>query len=215
MKVISKTTDDSETSVELDLFEGRKLTKAVKKRIQEDVGNYLVEQTLKLTAQGKTPVQGVGDFPALSPAYKKKKKEEVGNTKANLEFEGQLKDEIDFVPSPVGISIGVYGERALAADGHNNLSGESSLPLRRFLPDEGQTYKAPIKKEVERIIADAIGSEITFRKSMFKGITTKKELYAKLENIFGSATRAELSLAVYRNEELTNILEELKLLEVL
>lgn len=215
MKVVGKTTNDSETSVELDLFEGRVLPLKVRKRVQEEVGNFLVEQTLISMNEKKSPVQGEGGFAPLSKDYKKKKLDEVGSGEANLEFDGVMKDELNFYPTKTGIEIGVYGERAGAADGHNNLSGKSKLKTRRFLPDEGQTYKKPITQEVERIIADAIAEETTFKKSMFRGVETKGELYAVLKEIFGEMSRGELSLAVYRNEDLVDLLSELDLLGLL
>ena len=216
MKVISKTIEDSETSVELDLFEGRKLPAKVKRRVAEDVGNYLVEQTLVSMNQKTSPVQGEGNFKALtSKEYKKKKKLEVGNTNADLEFEGVMKDELDFKVTKDGVKVGVFGERAPAADGHNNLSGKSQLPKRRFLPDEGQNYKKNIQTEVDRIIADAIAEDISFKKSMFRDVDTKKALYAKLSDIFGPMTRSELELSVYRNEDLFEILKDLDLLGLL
>lgn len=215
MRVIGKTTTESETSVDIDLFQDRELPTRAKKRIQDEVGNFLVEQTLVAMDQKKSPVQGEGNFKALSPDYKKLKQREVGSTEANLEFDGVMKDELNFEPTPFGISLGVFGDRAPAADGHNNLSGKSSLPTRRFLPDEGQNYKAQIAREVDRIVADIVAEESKFKKSMFKEVTTKAELYTVLKNIFGEATRAELKLAVFRNEELTDMLDDLNLLDLL
>lgn len=215
MKVIDKTISDSETSVEIDIFEGRKLPLKVKERIANDVGHYLVEQTLVAMNEKKSPVSGEGSFKALSKGYKKKKLEEIGSGEANLEFDGVLKDELDFEVTDKGVSIGVFGERAPAADGHNNLSGKSHLPTRRFLPDIGQNYKSEIKKEVERIIADALVEETTLKKSMFKNVETKADLYNKLMDIFGPMSRTELRLSVYRNEELTDLLSELDLLRLL
>lgn len=215
MKVVSKTINDSETSVELDLFEGRKLPAKTKKRIQDEVGSYLVEQTLASMGEGKSLVQGAPSFPKLSKEYKKKKLEEVGSDKANLEFNGVMKDEMDFEATSKGVAIGVYGERAGAADGHNNLSGKSSLPLRKFLPDEGETYKKKIASEVDRIVADIIAEESTFKRSMFRGVETKAELYGVLKEIFGDMTRSELRLAVFRNEELTDYLKDKNLLGLL
>lgn len=216
MKVISKTINDSETSVEIDLFDGLgALKKSTKARIQEEVGQYLVEQTLIHMGEKKSPVQGVGNFPSLSKEYKKRKLEEVGSGEANLEFDGLMKDETDFEPAETGIHFGVFGERAPAADGHNDLSGKSNLPLRQFIPDVGQNFKKPIQQEVKRIIADIIAEEATFKKSDFKGITTKKELYEKLAEIFGTMSRTELSTAVFRNEELTDLLADLDLLGLL
>jgi len=215
MRVTGKTLSKSETTVELDLFEGRKLTKAVKRRIQDDVGNYLVEQTLIAMNEKKSPVQGEGSFKALSPLYKKKKLSEVGSGEANLEFDGVLKDELDFKTTDKGISIGVFGERAPAADGHCNLSGDSRIPKRRFLPDEGQNYKSPIRQEVERIVADAIAEETTIKESLFRYVETKSELYSVLGELFGPMTRKELELIVYRNTDLYDTLNNLDLLRLL
>jgi len=215
MKVKGKTISGSETSVELDLFEGRNLNRTTKKRIQEEVGSFLVEQTLASMGEKKSPVAGSPNFPPLSKNYKKRKLEEVGSSEANLEFDGVLKDELDFTPTKDGIEIGVYGERAGAADGHNNLSGKSRIPLRQFLPDEGQKYKAPIQREVERIIADIVAEEKGFDREDFEGITTKKELYAKLRELFGDLSKSELQLSVFRNEELTSLLSELDLIPLL
>lgn len=215
MKVIGKTISDGETSVEIDLFEGRKLARSTKARIQEEVGDYLVEQTLASMGEKKSPISGAPAFPPLSAKYKKRKLEEVGSGEANLEFDGILKDETDWKRSKDGIVIGVFGERAGAADGHNNLSGKSRIPLRQFLPDEGQNYKNNLVREVDRIIADIVASELQFDRSDFEDITTKKALYEKLADIFGPMSRNELSLSVFRNEELTDLLSELNLLALL
>lgn len=216
MKVIKTTTDTGETSVTLDLFEGRSLPKKVKAEIQDQVGNYLVEQTLISMGEKKSPIAGEGSYKPLSKDYKKKKIEIVGSGNADLEFDGLMKDELTFVPTENGIEIGVYGERAGAADGHNNLSGNSSLPTRRFLPDKGQSYKKDTVREVERIIADVVAENTTFKKSDFKNIETKKELYDKLKTIFGSnMSRSELNIAVFRNEELTNLFKQLDLMDLL
>lgn len=215
MKITNKTINEDETSVEIDLFEGLSLKKATKKRIQEEVGSYLVEQTLVSMAEKKSPVQGAPNFKSLSKEYKKRKLEEVGSGEANLEFDGLMKDETDFEPTENGIAIGVFGERAGAADGHNNLSGKSQLPLRQFIPDVGQSYKKKITQEVQRIIADIVAEENTFSASDFRGINTRKALYEKLAEIFGPMPRSELQLAVFRNEDLTDLLKDLDLLGLL
>jgi hypothetical protein len=40
------------------------------------------------------------------------------------------------------------------ADGHNNHSGESELPIRRFIPkaEDGETYKREILSEINAIL---------------------------------------------------------------
>lgn len=215
MKIKGKTVNESETSVELDLFEGKRLTGQTKARIREEVGEYLVEQTLASMGGKKSPIAGAPSFPPLSKNYKKRKLQEVGSGEANLEFDGQMKDEIDYERTPDGIKIGVFGDRAGAADGHNNLSGKSQLPRRQFLPDEGQTYKANISREVDRIVADIVAEQSGFDESDFDGVTTKKELYARLKELFGDMTRNELSLSVFRNEQLVNLLSDLDLLRLI
>lgn len=214
MKVIGKNINDGETSVDIDLFEGQKLPKRVKKLVNEAVGEYLVEQTLISIEKQQSPVAGQGSFKPLSKEYAKIKQREVGNRRPNLEAEGTMKDELDFVASDT-LNIGVYGERAGAADGHNNLSGRSKLTKRQFLPDEGETYKRSVLTEIARIKADIIAEEMTFKPSQFNDISSTSELYAKLRDVLGLNTRSEINLAVIRNQELTQFLSEQGLYDLL
>lgn len=216
MKVTKTQTTDSETTAIIDLFEGRKLPASVKQDIQDQVGQFLVEQTMISVSEEKSPVKGEGWKKTLSKEYAKIKQKEVGNKLANMEFTGETLGELTFEPTKEGIKIGVIGERAPAADGHNNLSGKSSLPRRRYIPDEGQEYKGPITKEIDRIIADSIASSPLLKNSLFKDVKTKKSLYASLRNLLGdNLSNSELSLAVYRNEDLLDSLKELGLLDLL
>lgn len=215
MKVIDKTISSSETSVEIDLFEGKKLSKRAVSRIQAEVGSYLIGETLSYMDAKSSPVQGGEYKKSLSPEYKKLKLKLVGNSEANLELSGALKSELDFKPTDVGIKMGVFGSSAGAADGHNNLSGQSTLPTRQFLPDVDQQYKRPIKSEIEKIVAEIIEEEAVFSKKDFSGIKTKQELYSKLSDIFGERTRAELLNIVINNEKLTGMLGDFNLLELL
>lgn len=208
MKVTGKTVDGSETSVDIDLFEGQKLPARVRRRASEEVGNFLVEQTLISVEQEKSPVQGEGTFKALSPDYAKLKKREVGNSRPNQEFDGDTKDQLDFKITPTGVSIGVYGDRAPAADGNNNLSGKSQITKRRYIPDVGQNYKRDIQREVDRIIADVIAEETNISPKDFKGINTATALYAKLGELLGLSSRKEINLAVVRTADLQDILKE-------
>lgn len=215
MKVVKTTTSKSETSATLDLFEGRDLSPKIQNRIREEVGTYIVEQSLAAVAESKSPVMGES-IPALKKGpYREKKAQELGTTRADLQYSGEMLDELDFRPAPDGIKVGVFGERAPAADGHNNLSGKSSLPRRRFIPDEGQEYKSEIKKEVSRIVADVIAEETRFKKSDFAGVETKSELLKVLRSKFGAMSNSELTLTVYRNEDLLDLLISLKLNKLL
>lgn len=215
MKVTGTTVDNTETSVDIDLYGGRKLPARVRERVAEEVGNFLVEQTLIAIEQEKSPVSGEGTFKALSPEYAKLKKREGGTPKPNLELSGDLKDQIDFKPTKNGVIVGVFGDRAPAADGHNNLSGKSKLPKRRFLPNEGQNYKKEIQVEVNRIIADVIAEETTFKARDFEGVRTSTGLYETLGDLLGLTSRKEINLAVIRTKDLEDLLTELGLYDLL
>lgn len=215
MKVTGTTVDNTETSVEIDLYDGRKLPARVRERVADEVGNFLVEQTLIALEQEKSPVAGEGAFKALSPEYAKLKKREGGTPKPNLELSGDLKDQIDFKPTKSGVIVGVFGDRAPAADGHNNLSGKSKLPKRRFLPDAGQNYKKDIQTEVNRIIADVIAEETTFKAKDFAGVRTSTDLYEVLGEILGLSSRKEINLAVIRTQDLEDVLKEQGLYDLL
>lgn len=215
MKVVKTTTSKAETSATIDLFDGRDLSTKIQNRIREEVGTYIVEQSLAAVAESKSPVVGES-IPALKKGpYREKKSQELGTTRADLQFSGEMLDSFDFKSAPEGIKVGVFGERAPAADGHNNLSGKSDLPRRRFIPDEGQNYKSDITKEVNRIVADVIAEETRFKKSDFADVTTKSELLAVLRTKFGPMSTSELVLTVYRNEDLLDLLMSLKLNKLL
>lgn len=215
MKVTKTTTTKSETSSELDLFSDKKLTARQKKEIRSQVGEYIVEQTAIAISKLQSPIEG-GEFKkTLSPLYKKKKESEVGTNVPNLEYEGIMLDELSFEETDKGIKVGVFGERAPAADGHNNLSGDSQLPARQFLPKEGEEYKSKYKSDIERIISDVVAETTSFKKKDFEDVNSSKSLYDTLSNIFGKMTRAELKLAVFRNESLLDFLEDMDLVEYL
>lgn len=215
MKVTKVTTSKSETSSSLDLFEGVNLSPKGKEQVREEVGTYLVEQTLAGVSESKSVVQGES-IPSLSKGpYRKKKLDELGTARADLVFSGEMLDELSFESTKDGIKIGVFGDRAPVLDGHSNLSGKSKLPQRRIIPDEGQSYKRNIQTEVERIISDAVAEESDFTLQDFEDVTTKAELFAVLREKLGELPRAELSLAVFRNENLVRLLRKAKVLKLL
>jgi hypothetical protein len=216
LKVTKTTTTGSETSSTIELFDDVKVPAKLKTQIKEAVGEYLVEQTLLSVGNSNSPLEGYGKFPGLSDKYKKKKKSERGDTSANLNAEGDMLDSLDFKTTREGVTIGVYGKNAPKADGHNNLSGESKLPLRRFLPDTSDAYAAKIEKGIKQIIADTIAENLTPSEEIFAEVESRKELFEALRGFFGgNLTNAEISLAVFRNAEILKILEDLELDEFL
>jgi hypothetical protein len=215
MKIKETTTTNSETSATIDLFEGLEVSPKLKKRISEEVGTFLIEQTLINVASSKSPISSQSSFPALSKTYKKKKLEEVGHSRPDLQFSGDTLDDLTFEETPEGIKIGVFGDRAPIADGHNNLSGKSKLPTRKFIPSKGENYKADITREVKRIVADNLASETKVSKETFANVTTKKDMLVVLKSIFGDLSKSELALAVFRNPDVLSALYDLDLVDLL
>ena len=169
---------------------------------------------LSRVAQRKSPVTG-DTFPALSKDYRKEKVEDGFDGVPDLERSGDMLDALDYRVTSEGIEFGVFGADALKADGHNNLSGESLLPQRRFIPGEGEGFVSAIEREVNKIIADSIGDATEPDASTLGSITTKAALYDYLIPIFGLGTRTETRMAVLRSDRWTRILTRLGLIEKL
>ena len=215
MKTTKTNTTSNRTTAEIDLFDDIVVPKAAREEVAQAVGEFLLEQTQIKLAQGESPIQGYGKFKKLSKEYAAIKQDEVGNTDPNLESSGEMRDQLTFKTTPKGIEIGVIGPSAKKADGHNNLSGESELPTRRFLPDVGETYKPEIQRQVKEIIQDIVGEHHEFERGDFEDVETKAGLYAILTQGFEGFSRSEIRLAVLRNDRLVRILGELDLLDLL
>lgn len=176
----------------------------------DEIGSFLIENTLLSISQKKSPVKGEGQFKALSSDYKKKKMSEVGNSIPNLELSGSMLDSLDYKVVGDSIKIGVFGKEAPKADGHNNFSGDSTLPKRRFIPDKGQDYTEQIAKEVDRIIADKKSENIggKFRGDL-EDVTTKAEFFQVIGDFLGLSSRSEITDAIFRNQDLFDVLDEM------
>ena len=91
----------------------------------------------------------------MSPAYKKIKDKESGVTVANLELTGDMLDALEVVRKRgTKLSLQIEGDEAPKADGHNNHSGDSPLPERRFIPKDGETLRDTIWRDVKRILQE-------------------------------------------------------------
>lgn len=165
-------------------------------------------------ASRKSPVTG-DSFDPLSKDYKAKKQDEGLPGVPNLEQSGEMLDSLDYRVTSTGIEIGVFGEAAPRADGHNNLSGDSMLPTRRFIPAAGEGFMPSIEREVERIIADAVAEEAEPDVTVLGSVETRSELYEYLTPIFGLSTRTETRLAVLRSDRWVRTLTRLGLLDLL
>ena len=101
--------------------------------------------------RGISPVAGEAPWVKLDKEYAKE--EHAGNRTPTLNATGKLRDALQFRTNDKGIEIGIMHKSQQAkADGHNNFSGESRLPRRRFIPTSRQDYKSEIMAGVDRIL---------------------------------------------------------------
>jgi len=215
METIRNKTTGSETSATIDLAEELSgVPKAIKAEILDSIGELLVERTLNALASERSPVEGHGTFKGLSQEYKKLKQSETGSGKANLDLTGSMINSIDFNVSGNKITIGVFGEDAPKADGHNNLSGASSLPTRRFIPEVGESYTSDIKQLILDEIRSKKAENADFSASDLNNIETKDELYALLSEVFGDESRSKVKEAVL-GTAMRELLDEFDLLKLL
>lgn len=214
MKILKTKASKSELSSTIDFSDELKgLSRSDRSDAIAEIGEFLVEQTLVNAAESTSLVKGEV-IPALtSKPYKLKKRDEVGNAKANLELSGEMMDSVDFRSSGQSITIGVFGDAALRADGHNNFSGKSGLPRRRIFPDEGQEYKQSVKREIDRIVSDYKSNSIESK--AFADVNTKTDLYESLKELTGLTSRSEIKLSVLRSPQLLAIIEDLDLMDLL
>lgn len=189
------------------------LTKAQRKEVLDQIGELLVEQILDYVGDQKSPVTG-SSFRPLSIEYARRKKEEVGNTKANLDLFGDMLSAVDYKIRDDKIEIGVFGPEAPKADGHNNISGDSKIPTRRFIPIEGQTFAPEIKSLIEQTVDAYKADNLTLKKKDLKEIQSQKELYDYLKQTLGDMSRAKLKELVLMSD-LSVSLDEFDLLDLL
>jgi hypothetical protein len=155
IKITESTGSEKRTTAKIDLgLTG--LPQSLKKKIQDDVGEFLVEQVLLSVGEAKSPVSGES-FRALSKEYKQKKIDLGGTGAPNMELNGDMLDSLTYKKTGNGIELGFFDEQAWKADGHLKFSGEeNNTPKRRFLPAQGQKFKSAIEIEIERIIQERV-----------------------------------------------------------
>jgi len=116
----------------------------------EEIADFIHEQVLSDVASTKSPIDN-RKFQSLSKDYKKFKKSQGRSGVPNLEFTGSMLDALQTVIKGNKITLQIKGKESGKADGHNNHSGKSTLPTRRFIPlDEG--FRPGILEGVRRII---------------------------------------------------------------
>ena len=214
MKTLKAEATETKTASTLEFKDELKgLTKAQRQEVLDQIGELLVEQILDYVGDQKSPVTGSA-FKPLSLEYAKRKKEEVGNTRANLDLFGDMLQSVDYRITGDKIEIGVFGSEAPKADGHNNLSGESRIPTRRFIPAEGQSFTPEIKTLITETVEAYKADNLTLKKKDLREIQSQKELYDYLKETLGDMPRAKLKELVLMSEMAVS-LDEFDLLDLL
>lgn len=138
------------------------LSEADKTSVLEEVSDIVLTQVLKDTSQGLSSVTGKQWQLKLNDDYAKRKKAMGGVPIANLELEGDLLQAVRIVrEGDTKLKLFVESEQSDKADGHNNHSGKSKLPLRRFIPneDDGDTFRAGINKQITKTVKEVTPNE--------------------------------------------------------
>ena len=130
------------------------LSSSEKNRVLAEVADYVQTQVLKDTANGLSAVYGTR-WESLSSDYKKIKRSKGGKPVANLELEGDLLSAVKTEALSDAVRIYVEADQSDKADGHNNHSGESKLPLRRFIPADGEGFRSGIERKIKEIVREA------------------------------------------------------------
>lgn len=120
-------------------------------KVKQDISEFVEGEILRSVSQGRSPVKGRGFFKKLSNDYADKEK--GGDKNPNLELEGDMLDALESRNVKDGIEVGIFRRSQVPkADGHNNFSGLSRLPERRFIPKEDEEFKRNINSGIKRII---------------------------------------------------------------
>lgn len=213
IKTTKTTATGTKTASEIDLFDGVKVSRDAKREAADAVASILLESIDKDLNNTRSPVTGAR-FKALSKEYRKEKRGRGEPGVPNLELTGQMRDQLDVRIGSAGkIEIGVFGSAAGKADGHNNFSGSSTLPLRQFLPKDGQEFRSGIQRELEAVVAEAIASSASLPVRRLKAATSKSAFFDILRETFVGMSNNQIQTAVFTTPTLVQFLRNRGLLE--
>lgn len=120
----------------------------------QEIAKFVATQVIEYCGDGKSPVAGGEWKRTLSKDYKAKKTAQGGNSYSDMILSGGMLSALDCIVKGSNLDLRVSGsEQAAKADGHNNFSGKSDLPLREFIPKEGGTFKREIIAGIREIAA--------------------------------------------------------------
>lgn len=119
-----------------------------------DVADFVHESVLSNCGAGRTSVAAGAWKRGLSKEYKKRKAEESSVGFANMELHGDMLDALEVAIKRGRLTLQIEGDQAPKADGHNNHSGDSALPLRQFIPRKDETLTREIWRGVRDILEE-------------------------------------------------------------
>jgi len=159
-------------------------------RVKNEVGEFIIEEILLRVADGKSPLKGTPRWSKLSSKYAKDEK--GGNTTPNLELDGDLLDALEFKRGKGNkIEIGIFDKDETGkADGHNNHTGKSKLPKRRFIPDDTEQFYKKITDGVKEIISENKAKPV--KPKITDRVSTEDESSINLSDILSDATLTRL-----------------------
>lgn len=117
----------------------------------KDMSDFLLEQVLQDVGKAFSPVLDA-PFDPLSKSYSKFKRSKGRGGRANLEFKGDLLNALKTKVQGNQITLITEGKQAGKADGHNNHSGRSLLPERRYIPKPRESFREGILDGMRRIV---------------------------------------------------------------
>lgn len=124
-------------------------------QLVDEIGEFLLDSILDYVGESRSPVAGGKFKRELSDAYKKIS----GKDNANLDLTGSMLDSMEIIPDYDNgvVTIGIFdGDEAPKAFNHQ--TGDT-LPVRQFIPNEGEILKAEILRGVGRIIEEYLSEQ--------------------------------------------------------
>lgn len=153
-----------------------------REQAKQDVGEFVVNQILRFVSSGTSPVEGES-FARLTSEYADKFK--GGNRTPNLELDGDMLDSLTYEITNNGIEVGIFDASEVPkADGHNNFSGDSKLPTRRFIPKGNQNFRPIIEAGIETVLdryRTDVTSDLDFLSDIIGGVVTTNVLASDLD----------------------------------
>lgn len=204
MRVTKTIVNSSEISSFIDLEIPDGVPKEKRDSVKRECGEVIIDGILLAVGRSRSPIAGE-DWPPLSQDYRDEKRDMGRGGKANMEQSGDMLDALKFSVTNDGIKLGIEGEAAPRADGHNNFSGKSRLPRRKFLPEEGDSFISQIENDVQSIISESVVTGESVTKARIKQVSTKVELNNLLRELYPSITVREAKSAILLDDKLRSL----------